>query len=99
MARIPLWVRPGSSTDSIGWDPWRKSWVVNCRAPPTGGRANRAVASLVAQWLGLPRSSVRWARAGTARGKVLTAEGISDAEADRRLRHHVTTAAPKHGSA
>jgi uncharacterized protein YggU (UPF0235/DUF167 family) len=86
MARIPLWVKAGSTTDALAWDPWRKRWVVSCRAPAIGGKANRAVAGLMADWLGLPRSSVGWAQAGSSRSKVLSVDGITDAEADRRLR-------------
>jgi uncharacterized protein YggU (UPF0235/DUF167 family) len=86
MARIPLWVKAGSSTDALAWDPWRRCWVVSCRAPPRGGNANRAVALLMADWLGLPSSSVAWVHSGSSRSKVLSADGITDAEADRRLR-------------
>lgn len=86
MAQILLWVKAGSSTDALAWDPWRKRWVVSCRAPPTEGKANRAVAVMMADWLGLPRSSVRWTQAGSSRSKVLSADEITDAEADRRLR-------------
>lgn len=96
MAKIPLWVKPGSTADALDWDPWRKSWVVNCRAPPSGGKANRAVLELMADWLGLPPSLVRWTKAGTSRAKVLSADGISEEEATRRLNSHRTqTESPK----
>lgn len=90
MARILLWVKPGSSADGLAWDGWRRRWVVSCRAPPAQGAANRAVADLVAGWLGVPAGAVRWARAGTSRAKVLLAEGITDLEAERRLRARAT---------
>jgi uncharacterized protein YggU (UPF0235/DUF167 family) len=90
MSRIPLWVKPGSIRDSIDWDPWRRRWVVSCRAPPTGGRANRAVANLVADWLELPHTAVRWEKAGSSHAKVLSAAGITDTEAARRLRSNIT---------
>jgi len=86
MAKIPLWVKPRSSIDALAWDPWRRRWVVSCRAPPTGGKANRAVALLLAEWLGLPSSSVAWVQVGSSHSKVLSADGITDSEADRRLR-------------
>jgi len=85
MAQVHLWVRAGSTADSLAWDPWRRCWVVSCRAPPVGGKANQAVAGLVAEWLGLPRSSVHWTQAGSSRSKLLSVDGISDQEADRRL--------------
>jgi uncharacterized protein YggU (UPF0235/DUF167 family) len=74
--------------NALEWDPWRKRWVVFCQAEATGGDANRAVATLVADWLGLPPPAVRWLIAGTSRAKVLRADGISDVEAERRLRSH-----------
>jgi uncharacterized protein YggU (UPF0235/DUF167 family) len=86
VARIPLWVRPGSRSDGIEWDAWRARWVVHCRAPASKGAANRAVAALIADWLGLPPASVSWERAGTGRAKVLRAEGVTDDGAARRLR-------------
>ena len=92
MLRIPLWVKAGSATNAIGWDPWRKCWVVSCREPPTGGRANRAVAALIADWLELPHASVRWTKAGSSRSKMLSVTGITEDEIVRRLRSHVSTA-------
>jgi uncharacterized protein YggU (UPF0235/DUF167 family) len=92
MTRVLLWVKPGSRADAIDWDPWRKRWVVSCRAPPTGGRANRAVAILVADWLELPHTAVRWEKAGSSHIKALSAIGITDAEVARRLSSHIPTA-------
>jgi uncharacterized protein YggU (UPF0235/DUF167 family) len=89
MTQIPLWVKAGATANAISWDPWRKRWVVSCQAPPTGGKANRAVAVLMADWLGLPRTSVHWTKAGSSQAKVLSADGISDSEVARRLRSHM----------
>jgi uncharacterized protein YggU (UPF0235/DUF167 family) len=88
VAHIELWVTAGRSAESIAWDPWRRCWAVSCRAPPTQGRANRAVARFLAGCLGLPLESVRWIRAGASRSKVLEAQGITQVEADRRLGAH-----------
>lgn len=90
ISRIPLWVKAGSTTNGLAWDPWRKCWVVSCREPANAGRANRAVAALVADWLELPHSSVRWTKAGSSRSKVLSVTGISEDEIVRRLRSHVS---------
>jgi uncharacterized protein len=84
-AQLRIRVRPGSAADALAWDPWRNCWVVSCRAPAVGGKANRAVAELVADRLGLPRSSVRWVRAGRSRSKVLSLERMDDLEVERRL--------------
>jgi len=86
MAQIRLWVKPDSGADALEWDPWRKRWAVSCRAPPVGGKANIAVTELMADWLGVPRAAVRWTRAGSSRSKVLSVEGMTDTEAERRLR-------------
>ncbi|NNN16807.1 MAG: DUF167 domain-containing protein [Thermoplasmata archaeon] len=88
MARISLWVKPAAAADALAWDPWRDCWVVSCRAAPTRGEANRSVAILIAEWLGVPRSTVRWVRAGSSRAKALEVEGLTEVEAVRRLRAH-----------
>jgi len=61
--------------------------VVACRAAPTGGKANRAVLELVADWLDVPHTAVRWERAGSARAKVLEVDGLTDRDVEQRLRH------------
>lgn len=48
------------------------------RAVPEDGRANEALETLVARWLGLPRSSVSLWRGGKSRLKEVAVEG--DAE-------------------
>jgi len=90
MARVALWVKAGRGRNSLEWDDWRKRWVVSCRAAPTHGEANRAVALQVADWLGVPHSAVRWLSAGASPAKVLWVEGITDPEAARRLREHTS---------
>ena len=95
MAQIALWVKPGSSSDRIDWDPWRHRWVVSCREPPSGGAANRAVAILVADWLGLPHTAIRWTRAGTSRAKVLSIVGLTEAEVENRLRSRIAKSTVK----
>ena len=52
MGRIAIWARPGSSRDYLDWDPWRRRWLVGCRAPALGGAANATILSLMARWLG-----------------------------------------------
>ncbi|MGA8663586.1 MAG: DUF167 domain-containing protein [Thermoplasmata archaeon] len=89
LTQIPIWVRPGGPTDSLSWEPWRKRWVVACREPPTHGRANRAVAGLMADWLGVPPTSIHWEQVGASRSKLLVVEGLSDAEVERRLRNQI----------
>ncbi|HTT26246.1 MAG TPA: DUF167 domain-containing protein [Thermoplasmata archaeon] len=97
-ARLAIWVRPGSRRDALAWDAWRQRWVVYCRAPPVGGQANRSVPGLVAGWLGVTTGAVRWARAGSARAKELSIDGLSDGEVIARLRRCLGPADPSSGS-
>lgn len=83
--RVAIWARPNSSTDRLAWDPWRKRWVVSCRAAPIHGEANDSIALLVTGWLGLPRDVVRWVRAGSSATKLLEVDGLTDSEISRRL--------------
>ncbi|MGD0257894.1 MAG: DUF167 domain-containing protein [Thermoplasmata archaeon] len=85
MTRISLWVKPGAGADRLSWDLWRKCWSVSCRAPPSSGRANESVRELMADWLDVPRSSVRWVRAGASRTKTLEVDGLTDHEVSGRL--------------
>ncbi len=86
MGRVAVWARPGSLTDELAWDPWRRRWVVSCRAPPTGGQANEAIALLLSEWLHVPRGSVRWVSAGRSRAKLIEVDGLTDPELEERLR-------------
>ena len=85
MGRIEVWARPVSKRDGVDWDEWRKRWVVSCREPPTGGRANEAILRLIAERLRIPRTSVRYVTAGRARAKLIEVDGLSDSEIAPRL--------------
>ncbi|MGA8536654.1 MAG: DUF167 domain-containing protein [Thermoplasmata archaeon] len=92
MARISLWVKPAAKADGLAWDPWRRRWAVACRAAPTEGEANRAVARLMARWLRVPLTAVRWEKAGSSRAKVIAVDGMTDLEAADRLRRTASEA-------
>ena len=49
-------------------------------APPDKGRANAAVLSMLAQALGVAKSTVRIVRGQTSRNKVVTVESLSPEE-------------------
>ncbi len=83
--QLAILARPGRGRDSIEWDPWRKSWVVQCRAPPVQGAANEAIRGLLAGWLSLPPGAVQWVRAGRSPHKLLEVTGLEEAEVRRRL--------------
>ena len=87
MGRVEVWARPGSRHDGIEWDDWRKRWVVSCREPATGGRANEAIARLLAGWLRVPRTSVRFVSGGRTRAKLVEVGGLRGSDITVRLRH------------
>ena len=55
------------------------------REPAEKGRANAAVARLIADKLSIPPSSVRLARGGSSREKLFEIDGLSEEELLRRL--------------
>ncbi len=55
-------------------------------APPLEGRANEAVAKVVAELLGVRRSKVSLVRGERSREKTLRVEGLSQDVAEARLR-------------
>jgi uncharacterized protein YggU (UPF0235/DUF167 family) len=83
--RFAILARPGSDRAAIEWDPWRESWVVHCREPPVQGAANEAILALLAGWLSMPASSVRWVHAGRSARKRVEVLGLDEAEVRRRL--------------
>lgn len=90
MGRLEVWARPGSRQDGIEWDDWRKCWVISCREPPTEGRANDAIRRLLAERLGVPRTSVQFAVGGRSRAKLIEVDGLSENEIVTRLREGLT---------
>ncbi len=66
---------------------WRKDGAlkVAVSSPPEGGRANRAVAELLAARLGVRARQVRVVRGATSRTKRIEVEGLDEDETRRRL--------------
>ena len=83
--RLTVWARPGSSAESIAWDPWRNAWQVRVREAAIAGRANRALLVALARWLRVPSERVRWVRAGTSSVKVAEVDGLDSTEVEARL--------------
>jgi uncharacterized protein len=78
---VDVWVVPGSSRDEIvGMHDG--ALRVRTSAPAEGGRANRAVASLVADWIGAKRAHV--ISGHTSRRKKILAEGVTITQARAR---------------
>lgn len=58
---------------------------VSVAAPPRDGRANAALLDLLAAALGVAKSRLRIVRGHGGRGKLVAVDGLSDAEARRRI--------------
>lgn len=73
---VPVRVTPRANRDGIDGV---VDGILRIRvmASPVDGGANAAVERLIAEVLGLPRSSVRVARGATARRKMLAVEGLA----------------------
>ena len=54
-------------------------------APPEGGRANEAVASLLAETLGIAKSRVQIVQGHGSRDKMVSVESLAPEEVARRL--------------
>ncbi len=84
MAYLKVRVTPGARESAIG--EWRDDGLrVKVREPAEKGRANEAVAKLLAKTLGVPASAVVLKRGGTSREKLFEIDGLDDDELRRRL--------------
>ena len=85
MTRVSVRVQPGARRNQVrGWMESGELRVA-VSAAPEGGRANRAVAELLAEALGLNARAVRLARGAAARRKTFEIEGLDEAAIRRRL--------------
>jgi len=84
MASLRLKVTPSASRDAVvGWqgDVLR----VHVRAPAQRGKANDALLRLLAAALGVERRRLRIVRGETSRQKVVSVDGLDEAEIRARL--------------
>jgi len=84
MASINLRVTPSASRDALmGW----RGDVLRLRvtAPAQRGKANQAVLRLLAAALGIERRRLRIVRGETSRQKVVSVDGLDEAEIRARL--------------
>ncbi|CAI8018331.1 UPF0235 protein PTH_1821 [Geodia barretti] len=83
-SRLPVRVQPNASrTEICGW--YGDALRVRTTAPPARGKANRAVAEVLAHALDIPPSNVSVARGHGSRDKVMEIIGIAEPELLRRL--------------
>jgi len=84
MASITLRVTPSASRDAVaGW----QGDVLRLRvaAPAQRGKANEAVLRLLAAALGIERRRLRIVRGHTSRQKVVSVDGLDEAQIRARL--------------
>jgi len=74
---LPVRVIPNASrVQIVGWQEDGRL-KLKVASPPEGGRANKAVAELLAKALGLPKRAVSVEQGMTSREKLLRVEGLS----------------------
>ena len=79
MAKLAVHVTPRAGRDEVVG--WRGSELsVRVTSAPEGGKANAAVAKVIAAAMSVPKTSVRVVRGDTARHKVLEIAGASEAD-------------------
>jgi uncharacterized protein (TIGR00251 family) len=84
MASLRLKVTPSASRDAVvGWQ--QDVLRVHVRAPAQRGKANDAVLRLLADALGIDQRRLRIIRGETSRQKVLSVDGLEQAQIRARL--------------
>ena len=84
MGYLKVKVTPGARESSIG--EWQDDVLrVKVREAAEKGKANEAVARLLAKRAGVPRTSVILKRGATSREKLFSIDDLSDDELRRRL--------------
>jgi len=82
--RLRLRVAPGAARPAVVGR-HGDGWKLRVSAPPEHGRANDAVVELLAETLGVPRSSVTLVSGGSSRNKIVELAGLEPDEIERRL--------------
>jgi len=83
-ALLTVWVSPGATRECVR-GVTEQGVRVAVAAPPERGKANQAVARLIATELGLRPSAVEIVSGATARRKVLRLRGMAPEQLDRWL--------------
>jgi len=77
-------VKPRGSRDRLEGE-WQGALVARVTAAPVAGDANDALIRLLAQALGLPRSSVKILRGAGTRDKLVLFQGVAAVDVRARL--------------
>jgi uncharacterized protein (TIGR00251 family) len=84
LTRVRLRVAPGATRAGVVGR-HGDAWKVRVTAPAEAGRANEAVVRLLADTLGVPRTSVTLVSGHSARDKIVELAGAEPEEIERRL--------------
>lgn len=93
--RLRVRLVPKSSRDAVeGLQPTSNGLAVKARvrAVPEGGRANAAIAALIADWIGVPMGRVAVVAGQKSRVKILQVDGEPD-DTGRRVKGLIEAAA------
>lgn len=82
--KLRIRVVPGAKSAGV-LGRYGDAWKVRVTAPPERGRANDAVAALLARCVGVERAAVQVVAGLASRDKVVELVGLSREEAERRL--------------
>lgn len=84
---LRLTVRPGRGVLRFpaGYDPWRRTLVIDLDAPATDGAANRALVAAAADFFGVETDAVAITAGAKNRSKRLRVDGVGPAVAAGRL--------------
>ena len=86
--RVSLRVQPGASRNAVSGS-YGDAVKIALQAPPVDGRANQALCRLLADWCGIPKSSVELKSGQTGRSKVLELAGVTPEELKAILTQHM----------
>ena len=85
MTRLAIRVQPGAKRAGLVGRMQDGTLKVAVTAPPEGGRANAAVAGLMAEALGLKPRQVSVVKGAASRSKTIEVDGLTPAEVNERL--------------
>ena len=86
--KLRLKVVPGASRDGVEWlDDEHTILKVRVTAPPEKGKANKAVAKLLADLLGIPNRAVSITSGAGSQQKIVAIAGIDETGLRDKLRH------------
>ena len=82
--QLNIKVYPKSSRNTVSWSD-EQGLKIRVTAAPEDNKANDAMLKLLADRLGIPRSSVRILRGRRTRNKIVQLEGLAKEDLPRRI--------------